>query len=35
MLAYFMSIGGLAIGFIIGTLYNKPKHKKEKINENK
>lgn len=28
MLAYFMSIGSLAIGFIIGTLYSEQKHKK-------
>ena len=35
MLAYFMSMGGLAMGFIMGTLYSEQKHKKEKSNESK
>lgn len=30
MLAYFMGMGGLAIGFIIGMSYSDYKHKKEK-----
>ena len=30
MLAYFMGIGGLAVGFIIGIVYSEYKHKKEK-----
>lgn len=30
MLAYFMGMGGLAIGFIIGMVYSDYKHKKEK-----
>lgn len=30
MLAYFMGIGGLAVGFIIGMLYSDYKHKKGK-----
>lgn len=29
MLSYFMGIGGLAVGFIIGMLYSDYKHKKE------
>lgn len=28
MLEYFMGIGGLAVGFIIGVLYSEHKHKK-------
>lgn len=30
MLAYFMGMGGLAIGFVIGKVYSDYKHKKEK-----
>lgn len=33
MLAYFMGIGGLAIGFIIGMLYSDFKNKKNKGRE--
>ncbi len=29
MLEYFMGIGGLAVGFIIGILYSEHKHKKK------
>ncbi len=30
MLEYFMGIGGLAVGFIIGMLYSDYQHKKQK-----
>lgn len=30
MLAYFMGIGGLAVGFIIGILYSEHKSKNQK-----
>lgn len=30
MLEYFMAMGGLAIGFVIGMLYSNHKHKKQK-----
>lgn len=30
MLAYFMGMGGLAIGFVIGMLYSEHKHKNQK-----
>ncbi len=30
MLEYFIGIGGLAVGFIIGMLYSEYKHKKQK-----
>lgn len=30
MLAYFMGIGGLAVGFIIGLLYSEHKNKSQK-----
>ena len=30
MLEYFMGIGGLAVGFIIGMFYSDYKHKKQK-----
>lgn len=30
MLEYFLAIGGLAVGFIIGMLYSDYKHKKQK-----
>lgn len=30
MLAYFMGIGGLAVGFVIGMIYSEYKHKKKK-----
>ncbi len=30
MLEYFLGIGGLAVGFIIGMLYSENKYKKQK-----
>lgn len=32
MLAYFMGMGGLAIGFVIGKVYSDYKHKKKSNN---
>ena len=29
MLVYFMGMGGLAVGFVIGMFYSEYKHKKE------
>ncbi len=30
MVQYFLAIGGLAVGFVIGMLYSDYKHKKDK-----